>query len=271
MERDNFIYRKIFDKIAVPFLVTDLGTVDSSIILTEITNPLHLKKTTFDMKDNSNLNLAKNVQKVETNVSRGYYLTLPGLGDIIITHSGNVVINITRENNSDPQKMKLHIETPRQVCINTTNADFLDLDIIATSVALSGECIVVLHSLTFTSNMNNNLANAIFVDTKSELRIDNLHVINSILIVLGILKIYSDVIFDGGQIFNAGEMKIFKTKNQNLKINVSYFFNAEKKIFLCESIFSLSTQILLNFGHITIKSGKINVRSEFNNQGDLPF
>ena len=96
--------------------------------------------------------------------------------------------------------MSLYIETPQQVCLDTTYAKFLDLDIYSSSVVVIGKSTAVLNTLKFTKKIDNEPFNIIFVDKESKLHLTNLRILNSLLVVFGELKIRKDFIFDEGQL-----------------------------------------------------------------------
>ena len=74
--------------------------------------------------------------------------------------------------------------------------EILDLDIYSSSVVVIGKSTAVLNTLKFTKKIDNEPSNGIFVDKESKLHLTNLHILNSLLVVFGELKIRKDFIFD---------------------------------------------------------------------------
>ena len=153
-----------------------------------------------------------------TQLSWGHSVDIPGLGQVMLSHDGNVLFNPLETCNSS-----IHIEVPSMLLLNS--AKYTDIDVEATAAFLINSN-ATLDNLTFHGNGHDGLKNGLFIDDKSTLQVQNLTLENALLLNAGELSVGQELNFNGGSCFNAGNL-ISTAPNSSFK-NATYFFNSKK-------------------------------------------
>lgn len=195
----TFKYDKVFSHLVDQLDIKD----DSQVKVNEIIQNLSCEVTSESQEHSGNM----------TQLSWGYSVDIPELGQLMLSHEGNVLFNPLETCNSS-----IHIEVPSTLLLD--NAQYTDIDVVATAAFLINSK-ATLDNLTFHGNGNDSLKNGLFIDDKSTLQVQNLTLENALLLNAGEVNVGQELNFNGGSCFNAGNL-ISTAPNSSFK-NAAYF------------------------------------------------
>ena len=194
-----------------------------------------------------------------TQLSWGHSVDIPGLGQVILSHDGNVLFNPLETCNSS-----IHIEVPSMLLLNS--AKYTDIDVEATAAFLINSK-ATLDNLTFHGNGHDGLKNGLFIDDKSTLQVQNLTLENALLLNAGELNVGQELNFNGGSCFNAGNL-ISTAPNSSFK-NAAYFFNSKKGKITSNGQISIDAKDMCNLGELKSNQLLLNSSSQIDNHGEI--
>ncbi|MDR1432946.1 MAG: hypothetical protein LBI61_01215 [Puniceicoccales bacterium] len=197
----------------------------------------------FDTKQSSAVPLAASFPK-ESDISMGYCVTIPDIGDVLISHGGDVVLDGIKTISP------LHIANPSSAVIK--DVDIGKLTIESSSMVLIDQH-KTINSLEFQSN-DGNVA-GVYVDNGSDLAIGELSLANALLVNSGKIFLNGTNALNGISILNAGEMGTVHTLS-----GISHLWNCSSGIIRSLNNLVISGASISNMGNII--APQINIISE---------
>lgn len=248
------VYKTIVDQIIYPFMLATTMTLEASVRLYEV-----LQNVKANITDGEKETLDSD--EINTEISRGFCLNIPELGDLLISHDGDVVLNAERQ-----LEKSIRIVAPKQVILNGVIAK--DIEVESTAAILTGKTSAKIDCLSFKANgESEDLENALFIDEGSNLEVGMLSLESALLLNTGRLIVERSIDLQQGIFFNTGVLET--TADPVTLKNIAYFYNGTRGV-----ITSIG-DIILNGGR-GINAGKIEARginlvsSElFHNKGEI--
>jgi adhesin HecA-like repeat protein len=276
-----YVYQTICEQVVAPFVMLNMmqtagiaklyeilqnvkATVESqakTALFTEKTPPQQNVAETAVAETNAAETPKTEIKTVETAVSHGFCLNIPELGDLLISHDGDVVFDSTKSIGKS-----IKIKTPAQLILNNMTAT--DIDVEATAAILTGKTKVSINSLHFSGIADDdNPTNGLFIDNESELEVGDLSLEDALLVNAGKLTVKQTMDLNGGCFFNAGSVKT--AANPTVLRNISYLSNSTAGRVEASDKLVLGATTISNLG--TIKANKIDVIAAklLDNQGTL--
>ena len=199
---------------------------------------------------------------LETELSRGFCLAIPELGDLLISHEGDVVF----DNKAKKIDKTLKISAPSQVILNNTSAKNIEVE--ATAAFLTGKSKVSIESLKFRGKSETDrLVNGLFIDKEAELSVSSLVLEDALLLNAGRLSITNEMDLSGGYMFNVGTLTT--SADPSVLQNIAYLFNGSTGQINAAGRMLLETNRFANLGHIKADSLSIVTADSFNNEGTI--
>jgi hypothetical protein len=200
-------------------------------------------------------------REIETTISRGFCLSIPELGDLLISHEGDVVFDAQKS-----IEKSLRISAPAQVVLNNTRAK--DIDVEATAAILTGKSKADINSLRFRGiGGADKLANGLFIDQESELSVGNLSLENALLLNTGKLSVTRQMDLNGGYFFNTGG--VATSADPSVLRNISYMFNGSTGCVTASDKMVLGADRFSNLGSIKAQSLSVMTTDLLDNRGTI--
>ena len=201
-------------------------------------------------------------KSLETELSRGFCLAIPELGDLLISHEGDVVF----DNKAKKIDKTLKISAPSQVILNNTSAKNIEVE--ATAAFLTGKSKASIESLKFRGKSETDrLVNGLFIDKEAELSVSSLVLEDALLLNAGRLSITNEMDLSGGYMFNVGTLTT--SADPSVLQNIAYLFNGSTGQINAAGRMLLETNRFANLGHIKADSLSIVTADSFNNEGTI--
>ncbi|EAY03202.1 hypothetical protein TVAG_049860 [Trichomonas vaginalis G3] len=192
---------------------------------------------------------------IQTQSSHGYMVSLPEIGNIVVSNDGNLAI----EGNHNIESLKIAVIAPYQVIL--FRAVVNQMDISSQGVILFKESIVEMDSLQIVPVDNNKGSITCFLMTEgSEFKAHELLLNNSIVYSLGTMNV-ENVYCRGSSILNFGS---FTTK---LLDNVTYLFNGKESSI--KEVQKIVSSYVINHGLINFQNLEIFTSADIKNFGVL--
>lgn len=209
------MYKTLIDQVIYPFMQ----------VATAMTATAKLYEVLQDIQATISAN-PNSSKQVKTQLSRGFCLSVPELGDLLISHEGDVVFT-----GNSPINKSVKITAPRQVVLDGINAHEMELE--ATAAFVTSHHSGKIDSLHFKANLGNDddtIDNALVIENEAELEIGELTLEDALLMNAGRLSVKRSLDLQGGMFLNAGTFEI-TTKTATLK-DIAYFNNAQNANFM---------------------------------------
>ena len=257
---EKILFEKDF---VVPFMALAAYTASQITEQAKLIEILQNVKATIESEKDSQKNSEPVIetQQLETQISRGFCLNIPELGDLLISPDGDVVFDTSKFIGAP-----LKISAPSQVILNNANAS--DIEVEAAAAILTGKTTAKINSLCFSANKDlKSPVNGLFIDKESELEVGTLTLEDALLLNTGKLTVTQSMDLNGGYFFNTGNL-ITSADPTSLE-NISYFYNGEKGQINASGKLILNTANMSNIGKIKAKNMTIIASELLKNQGDI--
>ena len=250
-------YQTIFDQVVAPFMVA--ATVLQSTVVPALFEILQKASVELKRKKDDSVEETKTT---ETQISHGFCFSIPEIGNLLISHDGDVVL----ETEKSLQK-SLKISAPFQVILN--NATAKDIEVEATSAMLTGRNEADINSLKFKgiSGARGKVENVLFVDKDSKLSVSKLDMENSLLLNTGNLQVREAMNLNGGYFLNAGHFGT--AADPSVIKNVAHMLNTQTGIIDATAQMLVEADKFENFGKVRAKKLNLQTSNEFKNAGDI--
>jgi hypothetical protein len=179
-------------------------------------------------------------------ISRGYDVTVPGIGNILIFHRGDVVFNGLKI------RKPVHIVDPSNVARQDTDVDRMIIE--SSSVLVINQKKATMGSLNFQSN-DGDVAD-IYADPGNDLTIGTRSRKNTRLAKIRKITLNGPKVLDNISILNGGEMETVQSLH-----NVSHLWNFAEGIVRSMRNLMISTIAISNMGIMIALS--INITAEY--------
>ncbi|ORX43506.1 hypothetical protein BCR36DRAFT_415521 [Piromyces finnis] len=238
-------------------------------ITAEITIPNDQKKSTLNTNEITSSNISseteneEHIKKIKTKISRGFCLTIPGFGYLIISHNGDVVVNNEIIINS------MRIISPSHVIIKNIKSEIIEIE--ASSLSFLDNHSFEINTLEFKGNQNDPLLSHIlcglFIKEKTNIVINNLFIKKGLLLNYGHLTIKENNNLDEGYIFNIGTIN-FKENTHIIK-DIHYMYNGVNGKIISDNNVIFGIHKFINYGNIKIKEIGFSSTGSFLNKGTI--
>ncbi|KAI5530560.1 hypothetical protein TVAGG3_0339860 [Trichomonas vaginalis G3] len=196
-------------------------------------------------------------EPVNTELSRGFCISLPELGDFIISHDGNIIIN----GNENMKDKTVEIISPNQVVLQ--NVPQSNLIIEATAVLVLDESNIQLNSLTVShSNYSPYEYAFLILNPNASLIVEKLFLDKTIVHNIGELYVDS-IISNSGTIINS--CNVFCDRIDNL----TYYYGSNDSTLVGYGNLSILSKYLTNNGKISGENVSLTVSQVIHNHGEI--
>ncbi|MDR0741847.1 MAG: hypothetical protein LBE98_00060 [Puniceicoccales bacterium] len=245
VQRSTDMCNVLVDTVVSPFMVQsgagEAMMETSTTMLAEVKELIQSEEySTSDGEEFSNMPSA-----TSKDLSRGYCITIPDVGDVLISHGGDVVFNGAKITHP------VHVSCPSSVVLKDTDAG--RMTITSSSVVLINQRKTTIDSLSFQSN-DGNVA-GIYVDAGTDLRVGELSLNHALLVNTGKLIINGANTLDDVALLNAGELE-----TAHPLANISHLWNCARGVVKSCNDLMVSAATVSNMG--TIIAPQINLICE---------
>ena len=246
------VYKTMVEQVVSPFMQMTTAMVAATAKLYEVLQ-----------KVQASVSADKTPPKtVQTQLSRGFCLSIPELGELLISHEGDVVFS-----GSSPINKSVKITAPRQVVLDGVNTKEMELEAAAAFITKnhSGK----IDTLHFKANRNadDTIDNALVIKNEAELEIGELTLEDALLVNSRRLSVTRSMDLQGGMFLNAGKFET-TAKTATLK-DIAYFHNAQNANFNATGQVILHTGNFSNNGNITAQDLNLVSSELVNNTGTI--
>ena len=247
------VYKTITKQIIYPFMTAAMVTLEAGARLYEILQ---------NVKANVNkIEQASKSYETETQISRGFCLNIPELGDLLISHDGDIILDAKEQ-----LKRSVRVVAPRQVILNGVIAK--DIEVESTAAMLTGKTSAKIDSLKFKAIRDSeDLENALFIDKGASLEVGVLSLEEALLLNTGRLRVTHGMDLQQGMFFNTGT---FETTADPVALrNIAYFYNGSKAVINAAGNIILNAGGIVNLGKITARGINLVSSELFHNKGEI--
>lgn len=249
----NYKYETIIHQFLSPFMSSSKSIRSANIY--EL-----LQNTTAEIK----IKGKKNNKRIKTELSRGYCLSIPELGDILILHQGDIILS-----NIEKFIPSMKIVTPANVILENTFINNIEVE--ATSIFLTGDYTYKMNSIVFkginTDPLVSHFLCGLCIDKKAKLFIDNLIIDDAMLLNYGNINLTKSLNLKEGFIYNLGSILI-KLTIPILK-DIQYILNEKDAIITSTSKNIWGINRFINNGVIKVDQLGITSTLSFYNNGEI--
>lgn len=202
---------------------------------------------------------------VGTELSRGFCLSIPELGDLLISHEGDVVFG-QRDAGSGHALLgkSLRITAPSQIILNNATAKHIDVEV--TTAFLMGASTASIDFLKFHGIGGVDVpTNGLFIDREAALQVGELSLEDALLLNTGQLSVTKSLDLNGEYFFNSG--KFLTSANPSVLRNIAYMFNGSTGSMTASGRMVLGADRFSNLGSVRAQSLSVVTSDLFDNQG----
>lgn len=246
-------YKTITEQIIYPFMTAAMATLETGARLYEILQ---------NVKSNiSEIEQTSKSYETETQISRGFCLNIPELGDLLISHDGDIILDAKEQ-----LKRSVRVVAPGQVILNGVIAK--DIEVESTAAMLTGKTSAKIDSLKFKAIRDSeDLENALFIDKGASLEVGVLSLEEALLLNTGRLRVTHGMDLQQGMFFNTGT---FETTADLVALrNIAYFYNRSKAVINAAGNIILNAGRTVNLGKITARGINLVSSELFHNEGEI--
>lgn len=202
---------------------------------------------------------------VGTELSREFCLSIPELGDLLISHEGDVVFG-QRDAGSGHALLRksLRITAPSQIILNNATAKHIDVEV--TTAFLIGASTASIDFLKCHGIGGVDVpTNGLFIDREAALQVGELSLEDALLLNTGQLSVTKSLDLNGGYFFNSG--KFLTSANPSVLRNIAYMFNGSTGSMTASGRMVLRADRFSNLGSVRAQSLSVVTSDPFDNQG----
>ena len=252
-ESATVVYKTITEQLIYPFMTAAIVTLEAGARLREILQ--NVKASISETEPTS-----KSCE-TETQISRGFCLNIPELGDLLISHDGDIILDAREQ-----LKKSVRIVAPKQVILNGIVAKNIEVE--STAAILIGKTTTKIDSLKFKAIRNSeDLENALFIDEGAILEIGVLSLEEALLLNTGRLRVTQGMDLQQGMFLNTG---IFETTADPVALkNIAYFYNGSEAVITADGNIILNAGRTVNLGKMTAREINLISSELFHNKGEI--
>jgi len=205
----------------------------------------------------------EHIKKIKTEISRGFCLTIPELGYLIISHSGDIIVN------NETKLESLRIISPSHVIIKKVTSKILEIE--STSLSFMDNQSFNIDKLEFKGNQNDPLLSMILcgliINEKTNLTINNLIIKEGLLLNYGHLTVNQKMKLNEGYIFNIGTINL--NANNPIITNIQFMYNGFNGDIISKEYVVFGIDKFINYGNVKIKRIGFASTVSFLNKGTI--
>ena len=259
----------LFEKAIYPFIVMAAYNAAQMTAMAKLTEILQNVKVVGEEKKDQQLDTVE-TKEMNTLLSRGFCLSIDGLGDLLLTNDGDIVLSGSSDTPQNLSK-SLKVISPSLVVLDNVIAKSIDVE--STAAVLTSGKKAIFEDIHFRStNVSNEedsnmIKNSLIIEKNSELEVGNLNIENALLVNDGNFKIKNSLNFNKGALINAGI--ITTTADPTTIRGLSYLLNNGSAEINASGKLILGSQKIINHGTFNAKNLSITTADVFENHGGI--